>query len=242
MGFVVAPLTLSGGGFVVAPLTTIADTTPPAFTSGLTVSSVLSDGFTVGFTVSEAATVYGICVTQGSTPPTVAQIIAGVDYSGGDVIETFTTAALASIATSGVFTGIVGYEGAAVVAYVTAVDTAGNQQGSYLSAAVTLAGGVPADTTPPVITLAGANPMQLIQGTPYVEPGYSATDNVDGDVTGDVVVTGSVDHNTVNQYSLTYSVTDAAGNTSTRVRIVNVVEAASIFPATAPRGRVLRFR
>lgn len=225
MGIVVAPLTLAGGGIVVAPLTTIADATPPVFTAGLSVSAVLSDGFTVGFTVNEAATVYGICVPQGSTPPSIAQIIAGVDYAGGDVLDAFSVSALAGIARTADFTGIVGHEGDPVVAYVTAVDTAGNQQSSSLSAITTLAGGVAPDIDPPVITLSGANPMQLIQGTPYSEPGYTAIDVVDGDVTGDVTVSGTVDHTTVNQYSLTYSVTDAAGNLGTRVRVVNVIAA-----------------
>ena len=36
------------------------------------------------------------------------------------------------------------------------------------------------DTTPPVITLNGDSPMLLDEGEPYVEPGATAEDDVDG--------------------------------------------------------------
>ncbi len=39
------------------------------------------------------------------------------------------------------------------------------------------------DTTPPVITLVGANPFTVNQGGTYTDPGATATDNVDGDLT-----------------------------------------------------------
>lgn len=77
------------------------------------------------------------------------------------------------------------------------------------------------DTTPPVITLNGDNPLLLNQGDSYVEPGATATDNVDGSVS--VTITGSVDTNTVNSYTITYSVTDSANNSSSKTRTVNVI-------------------
>src|SRR6185369_2806296 len=84
-----------------------------------------------------------------------------------------------------------------------------------------------ADTTLPTITLSGANPLTLTQGTPYSEPGYSATDNVDGNITSNVAVSGNLDTNTVGQYILTYNVSDAAGNPAVEVtRTMNVVDAA----------------
>ncbi|MCB9140393.1 MAG: DUF5011 domain-containing protein, partial [Caldilineaceae bacterium] len=78
------------------------------------------------------------------------------------------------------------------------------------------------DTTPPVIALAGDNPLILALGTPYVEPGYTATDDVNGDLTDDVTVSGTVDVNTAGTYTLVYSVADAAGNTATVTRTVEV--------------------
>lgn len=79
------------------------------------------------------------------------------------------------------------------------------------------------DTDPPVITLFGANPLQLVQGSAYVEPGFSAVDAVDGDLTDAVEVLGSINTNQIGQQSLTYRCTDITGNVATRVRVVNIV-------------------
>ena len=64
----------------------------------------------------------------------------------------------------------------------------------------------------PVITLVGDNPLSLALGTPYVEPGYTATDAEDGDVSGSVAVAGdTVDENVAATYTITYTVTDTNG-------------------------------
>lgn len=81
------------------------------------------------------------------------------------------------------------------------------------------------DTTAPVITLLGDNPMTLEVGTPYVEPGYVATDNYDGDLGQDVAVTGSVEHTSPDVYIVRYNVTDSSGNPAEeKTRTVNVVQ------------------
>jgi hypothetical protein len=81
------------------------------------------------------------------------------------------------------------------------------------------------DSTAPVIALLGVNPVTLALGTPYVEPGYTATDNYEGDVAADVTVAGSVDHGSVGSYVLTYNVSDSSGNVALeRTRTVNVVD------------------
>ncbi len=83
-----------------------------------------------------------------------------------------------------------------------------------------------ADNVPPVITLLGANPLTWTQGIAFVDPGATASDNVDGDLTASIVVGGSVNVNIPGTYSLTYDVTDAAGNAAIQVtRTVNVVAA-----------------
>jgi hypothetical protein len=84
------------------------------------------------------------------------------------------------------------------------------------------------DTTLPIITLLGANPMDLIQGAAYVEPGFTAMDNVDGNITLNVIVAGMVDSNLVGTYTLTYSVSDAAGNAASVTRTVNVIAPAPV--------------
>ena len=79
------------------------------------------------------------------------------------------------------------------------------------------------DNTPPVITLLGDNPLDLMVGQTYTEFGATATDNVDGDLTANIVIDDSdVDLTTVGTYAVNYSVSDAAGNTANTVRVVNV--------------------
>ncbi len=76
------------------------------------------------------------------------------------------------------------------------------------------------DTTSPVITVTGNNPETVIQDSTYNDAGATALDDVDGPVT--VTTTGSVDTSTVGTYTITYTATDAAGNTATATRTVNV--------------------
>ena len=68
------------------------------------------------------------------------------------------------------------------------------------------------DVTPPVITLSGYNPTYVNLDSTYVEPGYKAIDDVDGDITSDVVVTGTVDVHTEGNYILYYNVSDKSAN------------------------------
>jgi hypothetical protein len=78
------------------------------------------------------------------------------------------------------------------------------------------------DTQAPVITLNGANPMTVGFGTVFTDPGATATDGCAGNLTSAIVVSGSVDTNTVGFYSLTYTVSDPAGHSDTKVRTVQV--------------------
>jgi hypothetical protein len=58
----------------------------------------------------------------------------------------------------------------------------------------------------------------------YTDNGSSAYDDIDGDISTNIVVSGSVDTSTVGSYTITYNVSDAAGNPANQViRTVNVV-------------------
>jgi hypothetical protein len=83
-----------------------------------------------------------------------------------------------------------------------------------------------ADTTAPVISLQGGN-LDWTQGVAWSDPGYTATDNADGTITGSVVVTGTVDVSTLGAYTLTYTSTDLSGNVAQTTRTVTVVVVAS---------------
>ena len=76
----------------------------------------------------------------------------------------------------------------------------------------------PPDTVFPVITILGDNPATVELGSAYTDAGATS----DGGET--VSSSGSVDTNTVGTYTITYSASDAAGNTSTATRTVNVVD------------------
>jgi hypothetical protein len=80
------------------------------------------------------------------------------------------------------------------------------------------------DTTPPVITLNGNDPINLECGVDtYIEPGAIANDDVDGSVPvtmgGDIV-----DPDTPGTYIVIYSAMDSAGNTAETERTVNVAD------------------
>ena len=79
------------------------------------------------------------------------------------------------------------------------------------------------DVTAPVITLTGDNPMTVYQDSEFTDPGATAEDNIDGDITSDIVVAGYVDTNSIDTYELVYTVSDAAGNEATETRTVNVI-------------------
>ena len=77
------------------------------------------------------------------------------------------------------------------------------------------------DTTPPTITMVGAEAINHEQGTTYDDQGASASDSVDGAVS--VSSSGEVG-NTAGVYTITYSASDAAGNTATATRTITVAD------------------
>lgn len=113
-------------------------------------------------------------------------------------------------------------------------DLAGNA-----AAEVTRRVQVTADTSPPVITLIGGSRVDVTQGTLFNDPGASAVDNIDGNISSRIAVSGSVNINRAGSYSLTYRVSDNAGNAAAAVtRTVNVV-APPIVNIQAETGRIV---
>jgi len=84
------------------------------------------------------------------------------------------------------------------------------------------------DNTPPVITLNGAASIDITTGDAYTDAGASAQDDIDGDISANIVVVNPVDTSTPGSYTITYNVSDAAGNAATEVtRTVTVSDPAS---------------
>ena len=83
------------------------------------------------------------------------------------------------------------------------------------------------DIVAPVITLSGQRELFVPLGGAYQEPGYTAQDDADGDLTASVTRAGTVNTASPGVYTLTYTVTDKAGNTATATRQVSVYENSS---------------
>ena len=85
------------------------------------------------------------------------------------------------------------------------------------------------DTTLPVITLLGDDPVTLEVGDAYTDAGATATDNYDGDITSSIITVSTVNTAIVGVYTVTYNVSDASGNTAVElIRTVNVEDALSL--------------
>ena len=78
------------------------------------------------------------------------------------------------------------------------------------------------DPIPPLLTLVGGDHITVPFGAGFGDPGYSAMDNADGDLTAYVSVTGSVDTGTAGDYELRYTVEDSWHNRAEAVRTVTV--------------------
>lgn len=80
------------------------------------------------------------------------------------------------------------------------------------------------DPVPPVITLIGDRNLEHPLGQPYVDPGATAFDEKDGDLTDQIVVANTVDPDKIGEYTVTYNVMDLDSNMAVEViRDVEVV-------------------
>ena len=130
-----------------------------------------------------------------------------VDNIDGDITANIVTVNSVDVNTVGTYT----------VTYNVS-DAAGNA-----ATQVTRTVNITPDVTIPVITLLGESEVSLELGSTYTDAGATAADNIDGDITANIVTVNSVDVNTVGTYTVTYNVSDAAGNAATQVtRTVNI--------------------
>ena len=80
------------------------------------------------------------------------------------------------------------------------------------------------DTTAPSLALIGSSSMVHTCNTQWIDPGVAASDACSGDISPWVSRTGEVNAWAEGVYTVTYSVTDAGGNSATPVtRTVEVV-------------------
>lgn len=101
---------------------------------------------------------------------------------------------------------------------IYAKDASGNEQSP-----VRVILDVSLDDEKPVISGVDTTSLKLNNSfDPY--EGVTATDNVDGDLTSEITIEGSVDTHTLGTYRLTYRVTDSSGNQAVVTRTVVVSE------------------
>ena len=85
---------------------------------------------------------------------------------------------------------------------------------------------------PPTLTLQGSNPLNITVGNKFIDPGATAADREDGDLTSKIKITGTVDTTKVGTYTLTYTVKDSGNNTVTKTRDVVVNPVGKDVPPT----------
>lgn len=90
-------------------------------------------------------------------------------------------------------------------------DTHGNTAVEVIRTVVVSLGDIP------LLTLNGENSISITLGETYTDPGVSATDAEDGDLTSLVEIVNPVDNSQTGTYTITYNVTDSHGNSAIEV-------------------------
>ena len=80
------------------------------------------------------------------------------------------------------------------------------------------------DTTAPTITLTGNPTITIEAGDPYSDQGATASDNLDGDISANIITVNPVDNGIPGTYTITYNVADTSNNNATQVTRTVVVE------------------
>src|SRR5207247_6474858 len=78
------------------------------------------------------------------------------------------------------------------------------------------------DTTRPVVTVLGGNPLTNECHAAFTDPGATANDTCAGSL--GVVTNNTVNPNTPGIYTIGYSATDTSGNAGTNTRTVYIVD------------------
>ncbi len=99
--------------------------------------------------------------------------------------------------------------------YYTVEDSHGNKGETNVDVEI-------ADKDAPNIILNGYEDIYLLQGTEYKEPGVTAYDTCEGNLTSKIIISGTVDVNKIGEYQITYSVEDSSKNKQTKTRTIHI--------------------
>ncbi|WP_224247606.1 immunoglobulin-like domain-containing protein [Hyalangium gracile] len=163
----------------------------------------------VSRTVSVADTLPPTLTVNG---PLSLQHECGTPYSDAGAKATDVCAGTLPVTTTGSVSS--GTPGNYTVSYSVA-DPSGH--GASASRAVAVR-----DTLPPQIQVLPGPSVLPCNGSPYVDPGATASDLCAGNLTSSIITTSNLDQTRAGQYTITYTVSDNAGHTSTAVRPITV--------------------
>ncbi len=228
------PITLEVGGSYIDAWATASDAEDGDISGSIVVVNPVNTSVVWAYTVS-----YDVDDATGNSAPQVTRTVNIVDTTIPIIALTGTTPinvaqnstytdawatcsdnydVSCTVVPSGtVDTSIVGE----YILLYNATDANGNAATQVSRTVNVVAGG---DTTPPVITLSGSTPVSVVKNATYSDAGATANDNTDGNITANIITVNPVNAGVIWAYTVTYDVSDAAGNTATQViRTVNVV-------------------
>ena len=90
------------------------------------------------------------------------------------------------------------------------------------------------DNVKPVITLKENSTVNVRLGDKYVDAGATALDNIDGNITSKIITKSNVNTLKVGTYTVSYTVSDKAGNVDTKTRTVKVFDYMTGIEVTKP--------
>ena len=153
-------------------------------------SRSLSLGFRVGFQAvkpdganPELELFGGASVTREAGQAWAEPGAAGHDARDGNLTASITVTGTVDMNTTGTY----------ILTYSVA-DAAGNEDNASRTVTVV-------DTTNPVLTLLGDANMSQAKNSAWVDPGATASDSLDGNLTSSITITGTVDVNTCLLYT-----------------------------------------
>jgi len=76
---------------------------------------------------------------------------------------------------------------------------------------------------PPVISLVGKAVINIDINTSYYEKGATASDDIDGDISTDIITLGNVNIHKLGTYKITYTVSDSSNHKVSTTRTVHVI-------------------
>lgn len=79
------------------------------------------------------------------------------------------------------------------------------------------------DEERPTISIIGSNPDTAYLGFTYYDSGATAIDLIDGNLTDSIKIVSTVDTSKLGSYSVTYTVSDASGNSDTVIKTVVII-------------------